>query len=75
MKANIQPFIEKIFGSEHDSIGYEVEKDLINIIRHIVQNKKTAPNFIEFAEREKYDLDVVAKELIDKTSIEQFKHL
>ena len=48
--------------------------NVTNIIRHIAQNE-IKPEFIDFNERNKYDLDQIALELMDTPPRESLKHL
>jgi hypothetical protein len=58
-----------------DDIGNALELDLIRIARHIAQ-KQAKPQFYSFEEREKYDLDEIARKGLRQNALEidEFLH-
>lgn len=74
IEENIRLLVKKYFILENDQSDTKLINDLIKITRHIAQTR-TKPLFYPFEEREKYDLDKLAKELMYKNSIEQDEFL
>lgn len=66
----IENWIEGYFNPDEDNIGNLLMSNLIKISRHIAKNNE-APSFHSFDDREKYDLDKLAGELIQKNPLEQ----
>lgn len=54
-----------IFPNAEGHFGSDLSQDIFSIARHIAQTG-SAPRFFNFEERDRHDLDLVAKELIDK---------
>jgi superfamily II DNA or RNA helicase len=52
------------FFIEDDNLDGNLNANIINLIRHIAQNG-TRPEFVNFNQRNVYDLDKIAEELID----------
>ncbi len=61
----ISEIISKFFDPEQDDIGETLKSDLIKIARHIA-SKDEKPEYYSFDVRSEYDLDEVAKNLVDK---------
>ncbi len=66
----IKIWSEKYFNPEIDNIGNLLISNLTKISRHIAKNNE-APKFNSFDDREKYDLDRLAKTLMQKNPSEQ----
>ena len=64
----------EFFDREIDDIGNTRDLDLIRIARHIAQ-KQTEPQFYSFEEREKYDLDGIARKRLRNNSLENDEFL
>lgn len=64
----------EIFDEKKDNIDGTLVANVINIIRHIAKNG-TEPSFLNFNERNQYDLDKVAQELADTPPREAKTHL
>jgi hypothetical protein len=60
----IQQWIGERFELETDDIGNRLYSDVTKIVRHIAQNQMIPP-YHSFDERELYDLDNLAQEVID----------
>jgi ATP-dependent helicase IRC3 len=60
--------IESYFDLRQDDMGGNLKTEIVKIIRHLAQNGE-APEFHYFEERHSYDLDEVAKSLMDKGAI------
>ncbi|MEH1963066.1 MAG: helicase-related protein [Nostoc sp.] len=66
MQPKVKEWIDKYFDDETDDIGRRLSSDLIKIVRHIAQdNLHSTPPYHSFEEREIYDLDKIADELIN----------
>jgi hypothetical protein len=65
----IQVWIDEYFDQD-DDIGNILMGNLIKISRHIAKNN-VAPKFHSFEDRDKYDLDKIAKKFISKPPLEQ----
>jgi ATP-dependent helicase IRC3 len=70
----IKAIAEPFFNLSADDLGHTLEDDLIRIVRHLAQNKKT-PQFFPFEERDKHDLDELPKEFIHMDSLQQTNKL
>ncbi len=70
----IQRWINEYFVFDEDNIGNLLMSNLIKISRHIAKNNE-APKFHSFDDREKYDLNRLAEELMQKNSLEQHNRL
>ena len=64
----------EFFDRELDDIGNTLELDLIRIARHIAQ-KQAKPQFYSFEEREKYDLDEIARKRLPYNALDNDKFL
>lgn len=64
----LDEIIEKYFDLTEDDIGGKLKEDLIKIIRHLAQNGEP-PVYHSFEERHSYNLDEVAKTLMNKDAI------
>ena len=64
----------EFFDRELDDIGNTLELDLIRIARHIAQ-KQTEPQFYSFEDREKYDLDGIARKRLRYNPLENDQFL
>jgi superfamily II DNA or RNA helicase len=60
-KPEVKKFRDEFFADHKKHIGKGLSKNIFNILRHMAQNKKNPPKFIEFIERENYDIDVLAR--------------
>ncbi|MHC5744336.1 MAG: DEAD/DEAH box helicase family protein [Nostoc sp.] len=66
MQPQVEEWIDNYFDDETDDIGRRLNSDLIKIVRHIAQdNLHSKPPYHSFEEREIYDLDKIAHELIN----------
>jgi superfamily II DNA or RNA helicase len=66
MQPQVEEWIDNYFDDETDDIGRRLNLDLIKIVRHIAQdNLHSKPPYHSFEEREIYDLDKIARELIN----------
>lgn len=70
MMTEASKWVDKYFDKENDNIGNNLNIDLIKLARHVAQNH-TKPVYHSFDERENYDLDKLAEELILKNDYEQ----
>lgn len=62
----IKTFNDKFFGPLDEQMDKDILKNIFRIALHIGQDKNNNPPlFIEFKERDKYDLDSIAKGFID----------
>src|SRR5882724_977067 len=61
--------MEEFFNAEEDNIGHGLDLDIARIARHVSQ-KAAAPPFHGFEERNRHDLDALAKKLLRKTFLE-----
>lgn len=64
MMPQVNKWIDEYFDREKDDLGNTLDSDLIKIARHIAQ-KQIPPAFHSFEERDKYDLDKLARQLLD----------
>ena len=55
----------EFFPEPQSHFGSNLNQDIFSILRHVAQNR-SPPRFFQFEERENYDLDLIAKEHIDK---------
>lgn len=74
MEPQIESWMDSYFDSENDSLGDKLNSDLIKIVRHIAQNQ-SVPDFYPFENREIYDLDKIAAEVINLPAFEKYEHL
>jgi superfamily II DNA or RNA helicase len=74
MKPQVEAWVAEFFDREMDDIGNTLELDLIRIARHIAQ-KQAKPQFYSFEEREKYDLDGIARKRLRYNSLENDEFL
>lgn len=74
LKQKIGEWIDSWFDWKTDNLGDKLIADLIKIVRHIAQNQ-SAPEYYSFDERENYDLDRIAKRLIDFSPREIDKYI
>jgi hypothetical protein len=58
----------RFFNAERDGFDGALLDNISNIVRHTAQNGIT-PVFVDFAERERYDLDAIANELLNTPPI------
>lgn len=65
MMSEASIWVDKYFDKENDDIGNNLNIDLIKLARHVAQNH-AKPVYHPFDERENYDLDKLATEVIDK---------
>lgn len=64
----LDEIIEDYFDLNEDDIGGSLKADLTKIIRHLAQNNE-APQYHSFEERHSYNLDEIAKSLMNKDAI------
>ncbi len=64
MQPQVNQWIETYFDRENDGVESVLESDLIKIARHIAQ-KQNAPIYYPFEDRDKYDLDELARKLVE----------
>ena len=60
----VKSWVAEWFDVETDNIGDHLCQDLTKIVRHIAQNQ-SLPDYHGFEERDNYDLDRIAKQVID----------
>jgi superfamily II DNA or RNA helicase len=65
MQPQVNQWLDHYFDKENDNIGNTLELDLARIARHIAQ-KKVLPVYHSFEERDQYDLDELAREVLEK---------
>ena len=65
-KGRLKKWTEKFFPNSDKHIGGDILRSLCNIARHMAQNKKKPPIFIEFDERKSHDLDIIAQNFINE---------
>ena len=65
-KGRLKKWVEKFFPTSDKHIGGDILRSLCDIARHMAQNKNEPPIFIEFNERKRHDLDIIAQNLIDE---------
>jgi hypothetical protein len=70
----VDAWVAEFFDRELDDIGNTLELDLIRIARHIAQ-KQAKPQFYSFEEREKYDLDEIARKRLPYNALDNDKFL
>jgi ATP-dependent helicase IRC3 len=68
-KPQVDPWLAEFFDREIDDIGNTLDLDLIRIARHIAQ-KQAKPHFYSFEERERYDLDGIARKRLRYNSLQ-----
>jgi superfamily II DNA or RNA helicase len=69
LQPQVDGWIEEFFDAEEDNIGNCLDLDIARIARHVAQ-KVVAPSFHAFEERNRHDLDALAKKLLRKTIFE-----
>ena len=74
IKPQIDAWVAEFFVREMDDIGNTLELDIVRIARHIAQ-KQAKPPFYSFDEREKYDLDGIARKRLRYNSLENDEFL
>jgi 5-methylcytosine-specific restriction endonuclease McrA len=67
-------FVAQFFNDKEDNLDGNLYSNISNIIRHIAQNR-TKPKFLNFNERNVYDLDRIASQLIDLSPRECLTYL
>jgi len=65
-KGRLNKWYIKFFPSTDKHVGGDVLQNICNIARHMAQNMKESPIFIEFKERNSHDLDTIAQKHIDQ---------
>ncbi len=65
-KGRLKNWVEKFFPSSDKHVGGDILKSICDIARHLAQNMNEPPIFIEFNERKKHDLDLIAQYDIDE---------
>jgi ATP-dependent helicase IRC3 len=75
MKPQVDVWVAEFFDREADNIGNSLDLDLIRIARHIAQ-RQAKPRFHSFEEREKYDLDGIARKRLQYNPLanDEFLH-
>lgn len=66
----VDSILNKYFDKNIDDIGNTLKEDIIKIARHIAQ-EGIVPEFHKFEERDDYNLDQIALELMHKNEFEQ----
>ena len=61
----IAAWSETFFPHVEEHFGSNLAQDIFSIVRHIAQNEE-GPKFFKFEERDKHDLDLLAKDMLDK---------
>ena len=74
IKPQVDSWVAEFFDRETDDIGNTLELDIIRIARHIAQ-KQARPEFHSFEERQKYDLDGIARKRLRYNSLENDEFL
>ena len=64
LESKANDLANEIFNIEVDSFDGLLISNITKLLRHIAQNS-TAPVFLDFHERDKYDLDKIAEDLIE----------
>ena len=64
-KGRLKNWVERFFPSSDKHVGGDILRNLCDIARHMAQNMNEPPIFIEFNERKKHDLDLIAQKFID----------
>jgi hypothetical protein len=76
MQPQVEKWIDKYFKAENDDIGRRLNSDLIKIVRHIAQDDlHSKPPYHSFEEREIYDLDKIAHELINFSTPQLYNYV
>jgi hypothetical protein len=70
IQPQVDGWLEEFFDAEEDNIGNCLALDIARIARHLTQ-KVVAPPFHSFEERNRHDLDALAKTMLRKTTLEQ----
>ena len=65
---------KQFFNLESDNFDGLLMENIVKIVRHTAQNN-VAPPFIDFHERDKYDLDRVARDYLQASPLEAETHL
>ena len=65
-KGRLKNWVEKFFPYSEKHIGGDILRSICDIARHMAQNMKDPPLFIEFNERKRHDLDLIAQKYIDE---------
>ena len=60
----IKSWMAEWFDGDTDNIGDHLDQDLTKVVRHIAQNQ-SVPDYHAFEERDYYDLDRIAQQVID----------
>lgn len=74
MMPQVDAWVAEYFDRESDDIGNTLDLDLIRIARHIAQ-RQSKPPFHSFEERDKYDLDGIARNRLCYNPLENDKFL
>ncbi len=64
-KNRLKKWCESFFPKSEKHVG-DILKNICDITRHMAQNMKEPPLFIEFEERKNHDLESIAQEFIEK---------
>ena len=70
----VEAWATECFDRESDDVGNTLDLDLIRIARHVAQ-RQSLPAFHSFDEREKYDLDGIARKRLRYNSLENDEFL
>ncbi|MDZ4171261.1 MAG: HEAT repeat domain-containing protein [Methanobacteriaceae archaeon] len=62
----IKDWCKTFFSQAEKHVGDDLLKNIFNIARHMAQNMKEPPKFIEFEERKNHDLDPIARKFIEE---------
>jgi len=64
IESEIESWIKIYFDADSDNIGEKLSSSVAKIVRHIAQNE-SVPHYYPFEDRELYDVDKIAKKVID----------
>lgn len=62
----LKKICKKFFPQPDKHVGGNILENIFSIARHMAQNMKEPPLFIEFEERRNHDLDAIAQKFIEK---------
>lgn len=74
IQLQVQKWMSEWFDHKADDIGGRLNSDLIKIVRHVAQNQ-SSPSYYAFDDREAYDLEKIAQEVMHLNSIQQVNFL
>jgi len=65
LRPSVDGWLQRFFPNANERIGGGLAQDLFAVARHVAENS-TAPKFFSFEERDRHDLDAIAKEFLAK---------